>query len=201
MKIGIFGGTFDPIHNGHLYIAYEAERQLGLDKVIIIPSGTPPHKKSSKVTDANVRLEMVKIAAKRYVNFEVDDYEVKKEGRSYTCETLKHYREVYKDSELYFILGADSLINIDTWKNVDEIVSYATLIVFKRPGYKSSDIKDKIEEVEKKYGCKIIFLDLLNLEISSTDIKNRLNRHERVDFFMEDDVLKFINDKKIYSRK
>lgn len=197
-KIGIFGGTFDPIHNGHLYIAYEAKKQLGLDKIIFVPSGTPPHKNVTNVTEADIRFKMVSMAISHYEYFDIDDYEIKKEGRSYTCETLKHYKDTYDDTKLYFIVGADSLINIDTWKNVNEIVSYSTLTVFKRPGFSVDKILKKKEELKERYNHNVIFFDTLDLDISSTDIKQRIKNNERVDFFMERDILEFIKKRNLY---
>ncbi|MSR90841.1 nicotinate-nucleotide adenylyltransferase [Inconstantimicrobium porci] len=197
-KIGVFGGSFDPIHNGHLYIAYEAFKELKLDKVIFIPGGNLPHKDSSHMTDSSSRYNMVKLAIKDYKNFEVSDYEIKKETKCYTFETLEHLKSEEKDSELYFIIGADSLINLDTWKCVDRIMKNAVLVVLTRPGYKEAEIESQKEKFEKMYGGKIILLNTLNLEISSTYIRNAVSKNENVDFFLNSSVSRYISENKLY---
>ena len=118
-KIGIIGGTFNPIHLAHLYIAYEAKCQLNLDKVIFMPAGSPPHKKNEDILEAPLRYKMVLEAIKKYEDFEISNYEIEKEGFSYTYETLENFKS--KDNILYFITGADCLINIEKWKNPDRI--------------------------------------------------------------------------------
>lgn len=196
-KVGIFGGTFDPIHNGHLYIAYEALKQLELDKIIFIPAGNPPHKNSSNVIDGNIRYKMVELAIKDFEGFQVSDYEINKKSRSYTFETLQYYKSKESD-ELYFILGADSLISIDYWKSVDKILEAATIVVFNRPGFTKEEIEKKKTQVELKYNKKIIYLDLLNLEISSSCIKEKICKGERIDFFIPESVKQYIEENNIY---
>ena len=127
-KIGVFGGTFDPIHLGHLYIAYEAKAKLGLDRVIFIPSGIPPHKQFNNVTKAIDRYNMVKEAISDYDGFEVNDYEIKKNDISYTFQTLEHLKNIYNNSEIYFITGGDCLLNLDKWKNVYKILELCKFI-------------------------------------------------------------------------
>ena len=136
MKVGIIGGTFDPIHNAHLYIAYEAKEQLNLDKVIFMPAGIQPLKIDKKITSSKYRYEMVKEAIKCYEMFEVSDYEINKGGLSYTYETLEYFKNSYKneDIELFFITGADCLMNIEKWKEVKKILSLSNMVVFMRGG-------------------------------------------------------------------
>lgn len=195
-KYGIIGGTFDPIHNAHLYIAYEAKLKLGLDKVIFVPNGSPPHKSLKKVTGASLRYEMVKEAIKDFEDFEVSDYEINKKELSYTYKTLEHFKS--NDIELYFITGADCLFDLDKWKNVSEIFSLCNFVVFTRPGFKEEDLLKQKEIAEKKYNGKITFLNVLDLEISSTDIRKRIGEGKRVDFFVPKEVLKIIEREKVY---
>lgn len=197
-KIGIFGGAFDPIHNGHLYIAYEALKQLNLEKVIFIPGGKLPQKDNDNVTDSSLRYNMVKLAIKNYDKFEVSDYEIKKKTKCYTFETLQYLKSIDSDSKLYFIMGADSLINIDTWKNVDKIMENAVLTVLTRPGYKENEVVSQRERLLKKYKGEIIFLNTLNLEISSTYIRECLSKGDNIGFFLNEDVMKFIEENKLY---
>ncbi|MEG0237983.1 MAG: nicotinate-nucleotide adenylyltransferase [Clostridium sp.] len=196
-KYGIIGGTFDPIHNAHLYIAYEAKEILGLDKVIFIPNGSPPHKKDKNITGASLRYKMVLEAIKDFEDFEVSKYEIEKEGLSYTYETLAYLKE--DDVELYFITGADCLVDLDKWKNVSEIFSLCKFVVFTRPGFREEDLIEDKEKAEKKYNGEIIFLNILDLEISSTDIRKRISEGKRIDFFVPRRVLNLIRKEEIYS--
>lgn len=199
MKIGIIGGTFDPIHNAHLYIAYEAEKQLNLDKVIFMPAGIQPFKVGNKVTDPMLRYEMVKMAAESYDEFDVSDYEIEKQGISFTYETLEHLEKSFDEGcEIFFITGADCLLSIDKWKEVSKIFSLCTFVVFSRGGFDDESLRKKKEEVEKKYGCNIVILELKQLEISSTDIRDRVRNGRRIDFFVPEKVNKFIVENNLY---
>jgi nicotinate-nucleotide adenylyltransferase len=196
-KIGIIGGTFNPIHLAHLYIAYEAKCQLNLDKVIFMPAGSPPHKKNEDILEAPLRYEMVLEAIKKYEDFEISNYEIEKEGFSYTYETLENFKS--KDNILYFITGADCLINIEKWKNPDRIFKASNLVVFNRPGYDKESLKLQKNEIEKKYNTSINFLDIMDLEISSTMIRDRIKEGKRIDFFIPKEVLDFIRKNNIYN--
>ena len=195
-KIGILGGTFNPIHLAHLYIAYEAKSQLNLDKVIFIPTGNPPHKKDKKILEADLRYNMVYEAIKNYEDFEISKYEVEKEGYSYTFETLKHFKA--KDNELYFITGADCLMDIEKWKNPEEIFRLSRFVVFNRAGYNKENLKIQKNNIEEKFNTNIDFLDIIDLEISSSMIRERINDGKRVDFFLSKEVLSYIQENNIY---
>lgn len=196
-KIGIIGGTFNPIHLAHLYIAYEAKCQLNLDKVIFMPAGSPPHKKNEDILEAPLRYKMVLEAIKKYEDFEISNYEIEKEGFSYTYETLENFKS--KDNILYFITGADCLINIEKWKNPDRIFKASKLVVFNRPGYDKESLKLQKNEIEKKYNTSINFLDIMDLEISSTMIRDRIKDGKKIDFFIPKEVLDFIIKNNIYN--
>ena len=196
-KIGIIGGTFNPIHLAHLYIAYEAKCQLNLDKMIFMPAGSPPHKKNEDILEAPLRYKMVLEAIKKYEDFEISNYEIEKEGFSYTYETLENFKS--KDNILYFITGADCLINIEKWKNPDRIFKASKLVVFNRPGYDKESLKLQKNEIEKKYNTSINFLDIMDLEISSTMIRDRIKDGKKIDFFIPKEVLDFIRKNNIYN--
>ncbi|WP_294156757.1 nicotinate-nucleotide adenylyltransferase [uncultured Clostridium sp.] len=199
MKIGIIGGTFDPVHNAHLYIAYEAEKQLNLDKVIFMPAGIQPFKVGNKVTDPMLRYEMVKMATESYAEFDVSDYEIEKQGISFTYETLEYLEKSFDEScEIFFITGADCILSIDKWKEVSKIFSLCTFVVFSRGGFDDESLRKKKEEVEKKYDCNIIILELKQLEISSTDIRERVKSGRRIDFLVPERVNKFIIENNLY---
>lgn len=202
MKVGIIGGTFDPIHNAHLYIAYEAKEQLNLDKVIFMPAGTQPLKVDKKITLSKYRYEMVKEAINSYERFEVSDYEINKGGLSYTYETLEHFKNLYKneDIELFFITGADCLMNIEKWKEVKKILSLSNMVVFMRGGADREKLLLQKDYIEKKYNSSIIFLELKELEISSTDIRNRISEGKKIDFFVPVTVKNYIYEKGLYKK-
>lgn len=195
-RVGIIGGTFDPIHLAHIYIAEEAKKKLNLDKVIFMPAGIQPLKTDKKVTEASLRLEMVQKAIEGKIGFEVSDYEIKKEGKSYTYKTLEHFYKEYKD--LYFITGADCLLGINKWKEIDKIFSLCKFVVFTRPGYNNEELVNKKRFVEEKYNGDIILLEVPGIHISSTDIREKIINNEKVDDILPAVVLDIIKEKGLY---
>ncbi len=193
MKYGIMGGTFDPIHLGHLFIAQEIFEQLDLDKILFIPNGTPPHKKAS-VSEED-RLEMVENALSDNPNFEVSDIELFKKEKSYTVDTLTELKEKDPDSDIYFIIGSDSVLSIDTWKNYEEIFELCTIVCYERPGFNVDDIN-----ISEKLRGKIIFIDSILLEISSTDIRNRVFTNKSIKYLVRESTEKFIKMRNLYRR-
>ncbi|MDP4087656.1 MAG: nicotinate-nucleotide adenylyltransferase [Bacillota bacterium] len=189
MKKGIFGGTFDPIHIGHMYIANEALWSLGLDSIIFMPSGNPPHKKGKGITDAGLRYDMVSTAIRGNKSFEISDYEINKNGYSYTFETLEYFNDLEgNNTEWYFITGCDCLFDLHGWKNVDRIMNSCTLVVFNRPGYSKEDIYIQKKKVEHLYKSSIVFMDVLLLDISSTYIRSCIREEKDVSFFLPEGV-------------
>lgn len=197
MKIGIIGGTFNPIHLAHLYIAYEAKCQLNLDKIIFIPTGSPPHKKDMEILEASLRYNMVYEAIKNYEDFEISDYEIEKKGLSYTFETLEHFKK--DDNELYFITGADCLMDIEKWKYPEKIFKLCNFVVFNRAGYSKKNLRIQKEKIQQKFNTNITFLDIIDLEISSSIIRNRIKEGKRIDFFMPREVLEYIITNNLYN--
>jgi len=201
-RYGIIGGTFDPIHNAHLYIAYEAKEQLNLDEVIFMPAGKQPFKAENIVTDSKLRYEMVKSAIEPFDEFSVSSYEIEKGGLSFTYETLQYFKSENiaqnQEKELFFITGADCLISIEKWKDVQKIFSLATLVVFARGGISKKQMVEKKQIIEEKYNGKIIILDLKELEISSTDIRERVNQNKKIDFFVPSKVVDIIYENGLY---
>ena len=195
-RVGIIGGTFDPIHLAHIYIAEEAKKKLNLDKVIFMPAGIQPLKTDKKVTEASLRLEMVQKAIEGKIGFEVSDYEIKKEGKSYTYKTLEHFYKEYKD--LYFITGADCLLDIDKWKEIEKIFSLCKFVVFTRPGYNNNELVNKKRFVEEKYNAHIILLEVPEIHISSTEIREKIINNEKVDDILPAVVLDIIKEKGLY---
>ncbi|VYU23678.1 nicotinate-nucleotide adenylyltransferase [Clostridium tertium] len=197
MKIGIIGGTFNPIHLAHLYIAYEAKHQLELDKIIFIPAGSPPHKKDKDILEASLRYDMVYEAIKNYEDFEISDYEIEKRGLSYTFETLEHFKN--NDNELYFITGADCLMDIEKWKYPDKIFKLCNFVVFNRAGYSKKNLRIQKEKIQQKFNTNITFLDIIDLEISSSIIRDRIKEGKKIDFFVPKEVLDYIIANNLYN--
>lgn len=198
MRLGVIGGTFNPIHNGHLYIASEALRLLKLDKIIFIPAGNPPHKQEEKITDAIIRSQMVKAAVGDYSHFEVSDYEVNKRTYSYTYETLEYLKRLYKEAEIFFITGADCLINLYSWKKVPEILELCNFVVLSRSGYSKEELEMQKHKVLEDFKGNIILLDLEELNISSTDIRNRIKNEQEYKFFVPEKVYGLIEALNLY---
>ncbi|AWI06662.1 nicotinate-nucleotide adenylyltransferase [Clostridium drakei] len=198
MKKAIFGGTFDPIHNGHLHIAYEALYKLNLDKIIFMPSGNPPHKLNKNITEAFLRYEMVKTAIRNEDNFDVSDYEINRDNLSYTYQTLEYFTNLEKETKWYFITGVDCLMDIENWKNAEEILNLCTFVVFNRTGYSIESVLKKKISIEKKCNNKIVFLDIPLLEISSTNIRKHIKEGRKVGHLMPESVCYIIEQLKLY---
>lgn len=195
-KIGVMGGTFNPVHNGHLVTAQEALSQFKLDKVIFIPTGNPPHKIENEVASAEDRYIMTVIATSSNSNFFVSRMEIDRKGKSYTIDTVRQLRKIYgKNSLLYFITGADAILEILTWKNTGEIVSLCKFIAATRPGYNLSRIEDLRKRLSGKAGAtnkKISVMEIPALSISSTDIRNRVRHKRPIDYLLPEGVSNYI---------
>ncbi|NLN05062.1 MAG: nicotinate-nucleotide adenylyltransferase, partial [Clostridiaceae bacterium] len=173
-RVGISGGTFDPIHIGHVKSAEYVYKALDLDEVVFIPNGQPPHKVTSFVMDERHRFEMVKLAIEDYPAFTVSDIEMKKDGYSFTVDTLralmKEYRQKYGDVKLYYIIGTDVLDEITSWKESAEVFKLCELVVLRRPGFALDEAKKKAEA----NGAKIHVVDAPQIDVSSTRIREML---------------------------
>jgi|GEM_PF-305597 len=189
IRIGILGGTFDPVHNGHIYLAEKVCKKLSLDKVIFIPAYLPPHKKGQKVTSARHRFNMLKLAIKGRKNFRLSDMEIKRKGRSYSVETLRRLRRKYGcKAELFFITGADSLKDLDKWKDLREILALCKFVVVKRPGFGASKVPEGF-----------IFLDINAKDISATEIRGNINLNEPLGGLLPGPVKRYIQRYAVYA--
>lgn len=186
VKIGILGGTFDPIHNGHLMIAKAAMQEYELFKIIFIPTGISYMK--ANVTHPFFRYEMVKRAIEDYPHYEISDIEIKRDGNTYTCDTIAYFKEKYPEAELYFIIGTDSLFSLERWRNIDYILKNCTILCATRNGeyFGENTItaeEEKAEALKKQYNSNICFIHCNPMDISSTDIRNY--RHNNPDDGMD----------------
>ncbi|MEJ5350042.1 MAG: nicotinate-nucleotide adenylyltransferase [Melioribacteraceae bacterium] len=188
-KIGIFGGTFDPIHYGHLITTQYVLEKRKLDKIIFIPCYISPHKTNQNISNPVHRLNMLKLAIEKIPYFELNDYEIRKGNISYTYNTILELRKTYNYIEL--IIGYDNLIVFDKWHKPDEILDLVKLIVMKRT-------IDKEPETKNKYFEKAIILDTPTIEISSTDIRDRVKKNMPIDFLVPEKVKSYIHEHKLY---
>lgn len=197
-KKGILGGTFDPFHNGHMNIAYESIYKLKLDEIIFMPAGNPPHKTDKLITPPEIRYDMIKRAILGEEKFKVSHYEIDKKGYSYTYKTLEYIKSVEKDTELFFITGADCLMYVDKWKYPEQIFKNSNFVVFNRSGYDKNDIIKKKNEIEQKYKKEIIFMDIPLLDISSTEIREKVKKYEEIKYLVPKEVYDIIKTNKLY---
>ena len=181
MRIGILGGTFNPIHVGHLILAEEALAKLSLDKVVFVPTHIPPHK---NVGDAKPkdRLKMTELAIANNDSFEVSTFELDSKKKSYSIDTLKSFRDKYGESvQLYFITGSDLLKDLFSWKNVNEIFKMSKFIVANRAGYPLNNVPDEVETVV-----------ITPIEVSSEDIRKRLKESRSIRYLVPEKVRSYI---------
>lgn len=199
-KIGIIGGTFNPIHNGHLILAERAYWEYNLDKVIFIPAKVPPHKADMKITDASLRYEMTSLAIKDNPHFEVSDIELNLQGYSYTSQTLQLIHERYPEDKLYFIMGEDSLEDFSKWNRPDIICSLVTILVAGRDSDSTITVKQLIEHYRQMFNADIHILDTPEIMISSTAIREIIKDGASVRYCVPDTVIDFIDRNHLYDQ-
>lgn len=196
-KTGIMGGTFNPIHYGHLLLAESAREELLLDQVLFMPSGNSYMKDQASIASKADRIAMTSLAIEGNPYFKLSTLETDREGDTYTCDTLIQLQDLLPEHELYFILGADSLSSIDRWKKPESIFKNCTLVASVREG-SYEKIKEKADFLKQKYGAKIHLLPERNIDISSTEIRNRLKEGRSVNYMLPDKVFEYIKEKGIY---
>lgn len=179
-KMGILGGTFDPIHNGHIDMAMKIKEDMALDDMMLLPCGNPPHKPGEEITSKQKRFHMAALCAFETPGLMVSDFEIKREGYSYTVDTLKEFHEQYKDTDFYFIIGSDTLFELESWKDFPEICMLTEFICVRRTGDSNLRILAKIAELQEKYDAAIILSEYTGLEISSSDIRERVKNGETI---------------------
>ena len=198
-RVGIMGGTFDPVHIGHLILAERAYEQFQLETVLFMPSGNPPHKRErSDVTDALDRLEMVRLAISDNPHFSLDAEEIVRGGYTYTNETLQILRQKNPDTDYYFIIGGDSLMAFDTWMKPDVIASNCILLAAVRDGLDTQTMESKMYELKERYGADIRLLHTPDVDISSSQIRMWNQNGRSVRYYVPDAVLDYIREKELY---
>ena len=200
-RLGLMGGTFDPIHQGHLIAAEAVRIGLHLDKVLFIPSGQPPHKTDKKVTPKEWRFLMTEMATVSNPFFEVSRVELERTGYSYSADTARYFHEKMDEgSELFFITGVDTIMEIITWKKLDALFSHCVMVAATRPGFTQRDMAERLErELAPEYLKKIISVEVPAIDISSTDIRSRVAIGQSIKYLVPENVEQFIYKQGLYS--
>jgi nicotinate-nucleotide adenylyltransferase len=213
-RIGIFGGTFNPIHSGHVKAAAEVQKIFSLDKVLLIPSYIPPHKETPDIAPPHCRLQMVKLAVASYPQFIPSSVEIDAKGRSYSVLTLSKLKRRYPDALMFFILGVDAFLEIHTWRDYERVLEQCHFIVISRPGYDLEDAKNVLGE---KYAGRIIrvsnsaelvpntfegpmiyLLSIPSLDIASKEIRGKIKKGESISGLVQKSVEDYIRSNKLY---
>ncbi|MEM7009039.1 MAG: nicotinate-nucleotide adenylyltransferase [Thermodesulfobacteriota bacterium] len=214
-RVGLFGGTFDPIHFGHLRAAEEIWQILKLDKIVFIPSAAPPHKENSNISSSDDRLEMIRLAISSTSYFEISQYELNSGKPSYTINTLEHFTKTEPDTEFYFILGNELFNHIDTWEDYERLFQLTNFAVITRPGFSQegnnkvplalkedfryhNGIENVISYTNQATGKDIVFIEIKGIEISSTDIRAFVKSKQSIKYLLPHNVEKYILSEKLY---
>ena len=199
MKIGIMGGTFDPIHNGHLMLGRFARDLFALDEIWFMPNGPPPHKSNDSIEfRTKHRVEMVRRAILNEKDFVLQLYEVKNKEVNYSYLTMEHFRETYPEHEFFFIIGADSLFSIEKWKCPERLLKTCVILAAFRDGKNKKEMDEQISYLNEKYGANIHLLSTPNVDISSSEIRKKLKLNEDVSDAMPSCVYEYIIKNQLY---
>ena len=201
MNIGVLGGTFDPVHAGHLSIAEAARDQLGLSQVLFVPAGVPWLKWNRDISPAGQRVEMLELAIAPYPSFRVSRVELERPGHSYTADTLEQLkRDIAGDAELYFILGEDALSEMPLWHQPQRIIELCRLVAARRPGSRTPDL-ESLEGSLPGISERVIILDNQPVDASSSDIRERVAQHRSIKGLVPDEVARYIEERGLYRKE
>ena len=189
-RIGIYGGTFNPPHLGHMIVADHVAHELQLDRMLFVPSYISPHKRSGEEHAAEHRLEMVRLAVEGHPGFEVCDIEVQRKGTSFTIDTLRDLRALYPTDQFFLLIGADNIREFVTWKSQDQIPGLATIVAMTRPGYELA------EGVPKPAG--MVSMEVPGIQISSSEIRKRVREGRNVGYLLQLSVFDYIKSNGLY---
>ena len=191
MRLGIFGGTFNPPHLGHLIVAESVREQLQLDKVLFVPSATPPHKHYPSLAPAQMRLQMTSVAVQENRGFEASAIEVERGGTSYSVDTLDQLRKEHPKASLFLLIGSDNLLEFESWKSPLEILEKADLVVMTRPGF-------RMEESKNEFARRAVFVNVPAIGISGTDIRRRVKLGRSIRYLVPPAIEEIILRRHLY---
>jgi nicotinate-nucleotide adenylyltransferase len=195
-RIGLFGGTFNPIHCGHVKAAESVQNMFSFDRILFIPSYLPPHKESVDVASAAHRLKMVELALASFDRFFPSSVEIDARGTSYSILTLNKIKEMFPQTEVFFLLGIDAFLEIETWKDYEDVLEQCSFVVMSRPGFRLSEAKDILTE---KY--KIYLLSINTLDISSSEVRERIRKNQPIEGLVPENVENYIKERSLYLQK
>lgn len=199
MKIGIMGGTFDPIHNGHLMLGEYAYREFQLDEIWFMPNSNPPHKASESIeSQTKNRVEMVEKAIQGIEYFTLQRYEVDNTDVNYSYKTMQHFNQVYAEHEFYFIIGADSLFNMEKWVHPEILLKSCKMLAAYRDEKSTDEMLAQIQYLNKKYDAEIYLLNTPNVDISSSDIRRMIKEGITIQGLVPESVFQFIEEKQLF---
>lgn len=202
MKIGILGGSFNPIHYGHLILAENVRKEANLDKVIIMPAYASPFKLNKKSASAQHRYQMVRLAVEGNEGLEASDFESASGRVSYTIDTMRMLEEkLGSECQLCFITGADSILEIERWKEPAELLRRYTFLVGGRPGYRDAELEEYAEYLRKEYRAEVRVIDIPKADISSTEIRRRSMAGKSIRYLTPDSVAEYIKSNGLYRRE
>lgn len=198
MKLGLYGGTFDPIHYGHLLLAERCREELALDEVRFIPAGDPPHKSGVVVTPGKARAEMIEFATAGNPQLVVDRRELERPGRSYTFETLEEVHRELPEAELYFLMGADSLTDLPQWREPRRIAALAHIVAVNRGDRPLPDQLTLNTSLGEQVASRVIFVSMPGIDLSATDLRMRAASRRSLRYTTPPAVEAYIRDKELY---
>lgn len=201
-RIGILGGSFNPIHTGHLVMAQDAALAHGLDRILFVPAYLPPHKLTQTLVTAEQRIDMVRLALSDRSEWEVSDVEIRRGGVSYTIDTVRHFKDVYPESEFFFIIGGDTLPELHTWKDIETLLDLCSFITMVRPGFEPATLRSCRLKLPPRH-----IEDLINrvtvghvIGISSTDVRMHVAKNESIRYLVPDAVERYIREFGLYRK-
>ena len=198
-RIGILGGTFDPVHYGHIALAEDAVREANLDEVVLIPARIQPFKQDREYASGEDRFKMLALAAGKNDHVTVSRYELEQEGVSYTYLTLRHMQEFFgEDTRLFFITGTDSFLKIDTWRNAPELLTKYSYIIGTRPGYRQDEYQEALQRITDAFGTEVISMHKTELDISATQIRELVAAGKPIDDLVPPEVERYIREHGLY---
>ncbi len=194
-RIGILGGTFDPIHKGHIQIAEVAMEQFNLSEIRFLTGGIPPHKRDRKITESTYRHEMVKLATEDIKGFVPDDFELSKTEYTYSVYILSEIKELHPDWDIHFIIGEDSLRDFHLWHKPEEIAKLCKLVVYPR---ENRDISDLVAKRKDEYDAHIAVIDAKCIDVSSTSVREKVRKGEDITGLVPTKIIEYIKEKGLY---
>lgn len=197
-KIGLFGGTFNPIHNGHVRLLNSVMEKIDFDEVIVMPSKIPPHKVAQNLVSGKDRSEMCRLAFEDNEKVTVSDYELKRRGKSYSVYTLRHLNKLYPEDRIYFIMGSDMLLCFDKWYRYEELLERTSIVCISRDDEDTNEKLTACAEALREKGGEVILLDTEPYELSSTEVRERLQKSLDCSCYLPQKIVQYICGKNLY---